>query len=180
MKRSTKLAEWDPYTRPIMTEVEGTVDYEDIVEGVSVVEAADEATGRPDLIPAMAMAAVAEQGMVAYDNAQLFARAEHLATTDALTALHNRRHFFADKLPVLASMSHIVIKAQVDSWHHHRQVQAFHITFDGSPALPGSMVVRVTVQEVERANLGRALALGIRHGPLREQDMHRAHQAQCF
>ena len=45
VKRSTKLAEWDPYTRPIMTEVEGTVDYEDIVEGVSVVEAADEATG---------------------------------------------------------------------------------------------------------------------------------------
>jgi DNA-directed RNA polymerase subunit beta' len=45
VKRGTKLAEWDPYTRPIMTEVEGTVDYEDIVEGVSVVEAADEATG---------------------------------------------------------------------------------------------------------------------------------------
>ncbi|HEY7765145.1 MAG TPA: DNA-directed RNA polymerase subunit beta' [Aestuariivirgaceae bacterium] len=45
VKRSTKLAEWDPYTRPIMTEVEGTVEYEDIVEGVSVVEAADEATG---------------------------------------------------------------------------------------------------------------------------------------
>jgi DNA-directed RNA polymerase subunit beta' len=45
VKRGTKLAEWDPYTRPIMTEVEGTIDYEDIVEGVSVVEAADEATG---------------------------------------------------------------------------------------------------------------------------------------
>jgi DNA-directed RNA polymerase subunit beta' len=45
VKRGTKLAEWDPYTRPIMTEVEGTVDYEDVVEGVSVVEAADEATG---------------------------------------------------------------------------------------------------------------------------------------
>jgi DNA-directed RNA polymerase subunit beta' len=45
VKRGTKLAEWDPYTRPIMTEVEGAVEYEDIVEGVSVVEAADEATG---------------------------------------------------------------------------------------------------------------------------------------
>ncbi len=45
VKRGTKLAEWDPYTRPIMTEVEGTVEYEDVVEGVSVVEAADEATG---------------------------------------------------------------------------------------------------------------------------------------
>jgi diguanylate cyclase (GGDEF)-like protein len=39
-------------------------------------------------------AALAEQGMVAYDNAQLFTRAEHLASTDALTSLHNRRHFF--------------------------------------------------------------------------------------
>ena len=45
VKRGTKLAEWDPYTRPIMTEVDGAVDYEDVVEGVSVVEAADEATG---------------------------------------------------------------------------------------------------------------------------------------
>jgi DNA-directed RNA polymerase subunit beta' len=45
VKRGTKLAEWDPYTRPIMTEVEGAVEYEDVVEGVSVVEAADEATG---------------------------------------------------------------------------------------------------------------------------------------
>jgi DNA-directed RNA polymerase subunit beta' len=45
VKRGIKLAEWDPYTRPIMTEVEGTVEYEDVVEGVSVVEAADEATG---------------------------------------------------------------------------------------------------------------------------------------
>jgi DNA-directed RNA polymerase subunit beta' len=45
VKRGTKIAEWDPYTRPIMTEVDGTVEYEDVVEGVSVVEAADEATG---------------------------------------------------------------------------------------------------------------------------------------
>jgi DNA-directed RNA polymerase subunit beta' len=45
VKRGTKIAEWDPYTRPIMTEADGTVEYEDVVEGVSVVEAADEATG---------------------------------------------------------------------------------------------------------------------------------------
>ena len=45
VKRGTKLAEWDPYTRPIMTEVDGTVEYEDVVEGVSVNEVADEATG---------------------------------------------------------------------------------------------------------------------------------------
>ena len=45
VKRGAKLAEWDPYTRPVMTEVDGSVEYEDVVEGVSVVEAADEATG---------------------------------------------------------------------------------------------------------------------------------------
>jgi len=45
VKRGTKLAEWDPYTRPIMTEVDGTVEFEDVIEGVSVNEVADEATG---------------------------------------------------------------------------------------------------------------------------------------
>jgi DNA-directed RNA polymerase subunit beta' len=45
VKRGAKLAEWDPYTRPIMTEVDGAVEFEDVVEGVSVNEVADEATG---------------------------------------------------------------------------------------------------------------------------------------
>jgi DNA-directed RNA polymerase subunit beta' len=45
VKRGARLAEWDPYTRPLMTEVEGTVEFEDVVEGVSVHEVADEATG---------------------------------------------------------------------------------------------------------------------------------------
>ena len=45
VKRGTRLAEWDPYTRPILTEAEGTVEFEDVVEGVSVNEVADEATG---------------------------------------------------------------------------------------------------------------------------------------
>ncbi len=45
VKRGMKLAEWDPYTRPILTEVDGTVEFEDVVEGVSVNEVADEATG---------------------------------------------------------------------------------------------------------------------------------------
>jgi DNA-directed RNA polymerase subunit beta' len=45
VKRGTKLAEWDPYTRPIMTEVDGTVEFEDVVEGISLNEVADEATG---------------------------------------------------------------------------------------------------------------------------------------
>jgi len=43
--RGQRLAEWDPYTRPILTEVSGTVKYEDVVDGVSIKEVADEATG---------------------------------------------------------------------------------------------------------------------------------------
>ena len=45
VKRGQRLAEWDPYTRPIMTEVEGTAQFEDLVDGLSVQESADEATG---------------------------------------------------------------------------------------------------------------------------------------
>jgi DNA-directed RNA polymerase subunit beta' len=45
VNRGQRLAEWDPYTRPIMTEVTGTIDFEDVVDGVSVLESADEATG---------------------------------------------------------------------------------------------------------------------------------------
>ncbi|MEJ8575050.1 DNA-directed RNA polymerase subunit beta' [Microbaculum marinum] len=43
--RGQRLAEWDPYTRPIMTEVDGVVGFEDLVEGASLTETADESTG---------------------------------------------------------------------------------------------------------------------------------------
>ena len=39
-------------------------------------------------------AALATQGMSAYDNARLFSRVQELATTDELTGQHNRRHFY--------------------------------------------------------------------------------------
>jgi DNA-directed RNA polymerase subunit beta' len=45
VKRGQRLAEWDPYTRPILTEVEGTVAFEDLVEGQSMSETLDESTG---------------------------------------------------------------------------------------------------------------------------------------
>ncbi len=45
VERGDKLAEWDPYTLPIMTEKEGTVNYLDLVEGLSMTERLDEATG---------------------------------------------------------------------------------------------------------------------------------------
>ncbi len=45
VKPGQRLAEWDPYTRPILTEVDGVVGYEDLVEGASLSESTDEATG---------------------------------------------------------------------------------------------------------------------------------------
>ena len=45
VKRGQRLAEWDPYTTPIITEVGGKVRFEDLVDGLSVREEADEATG---------------------------------------------------------------------------------------------------------------------------------------
>jgi DNA-directed RNA polymerase subunit beta' len=45
VKRGTRLAQWDPYTRPILTEVDGVVDFEDLVEGSTVREQTDEVKG---------------------------------------------------------------------------------------------------------------------------------------
>ncbi len=45
IKRGQRLAEWDPYTRPILTEVDGLVDFEDLTEGLSVNEQTEETTG---------------------------------------------------------------------------------------------------------------------------------------
>ena len=39
------LAEWDPYTIPIITEKKGTANYVDLVDGVSMREVMDEGTG---------------------------------------------------------------------------------------------------------------------------------------
>ncbi len=45
VEKGTKLAEWDPYTLPIITEKEGIVGYVDLIEGMSMREILDEATG---------------------------------------------------------------------------------------------------------------------------------------
>jgi DNA-directed RNA polymerase subunit beta' len=45
IKRGQRIAEWDPYTRPILTEVEGVIGLEDLVEGQSMSETLDESTG---------------------------------------------------------------------------------------------------------------------------------------
>ena len=43
--RMQKLAEWDPYTLPIITERGGEVEYLDLLDGVTIVERMDEVTG---------------------------------------------------------------------------------------------------------------------------------------
>ena len=45
VKRGTRLAQWDPYMRPILTEVDGVADFADLVDGVSVKEQTDEMKG---------------------------------------------------------------------------------------------------------------------------------------
>ncbi|MDX2050304.1 MAG: DNA-directed RNA polymerase subunit beta' [Rickettsiaceae bacterium] len=45
VKRGQRIAEWDPYTIPIITEKSGKVVYHDFVDGVSVRDITDDATG---------------------------------------------------------------------------------------------------------------------------------------
>jgi DNA-directed RNA polymerase subunit beta' len=45
VQKGQKLAEWDPYTIPIITEKDGFANYVDLIESVSVREVVDEATG---------------------------------------------------------------------------------------------------------------------------------------
>ena len=45
VSRQQKLAEWDPYTLPIITERNGTVEYLDLIDSITLVERVDEVTG---------------------------------------------------------------------------------------------------------------------------------------
>ncbi|MEM6537816.1 MAG: DNA-directed RNA polymerase subunit beta' [Pseudomonadota bacterium] len=45
VERGQRIADWDPYTVPILTEVAGKVKFEDLTEGFSVQVVTDEATG---------------------------------------------------------------------------------------------------------------------------------------
>ena len=45
IEKGTKLAEWDPHTRPIITEREGIANYVDLVDAISMADVVDEATG---------------------------------------------------------------------------------------------------------------------------------------
>ncbi|UIJ44495.1 DNA-directed RNA polymerase subunit beta' [Sphingomonas cannabina] len=45
VSKGDRMAEWDPFTMPVITETGGTVKYQDLIEGKTMAEQADEATG---------------------------------------------------------------------------------------------------------------------------------------
>ena len=45
IEKGKKIAEWDPYTLPVIAETSGTVNYMDLVEGTSLTETMDDSTG---------------------------------------------------------------------------------------------------------------------------------------
>jgi DNA-directed RNA polymerase subunit beta' len=45
VSKADKIAEWDPYTIPIITEKSGKVSYKDLLDGISIRDVLDEATG---------------------------------------------------------------------------------------------------------------------------------------
>jgi DNA-directed RNA polymerase subunit beta' len=50
IKAGTKLATWDPHTRPIITEYAGTIRFEHVEEGVTVAKQMDDVTGLATLV----------------------------------------------------------------------------------------------------------------------------------
>ncbi len=45
IKANTKICEWDPYTTPVIAEKSGIASYVDLIDGVSIQETTDDATG---------------------------------------------------------------------------------------------------------------------------------------
>ncbi len=45
VKKGTKICEWDPYTTPVIAEKDGIANYVDLIDGVSIAETTDDATG---------------------------------------------------------------------------------------------------------------------------------------
>ena len=44
------IANWDPHTHPIITEVEGTVEFLDFIEGITIIKQTDELTGLSSIV----------------------------------------------------------------------------------------------------------------------------------
>jgi diguanylate cyclase (GGDEF)-like protein len=91
-------------------------------------------------------AALAGGGMVAYDNAQLFAQVQLLATTDGLTGIDNRRHFFtrAEQDLAQAHDRHTPMTAIMLDIDHFKQVN------DRYGHQVGDQVIQVVAERVRR------------------------------
>jgi len=50
VKQGQVVANWDPHTHPVVTEVEGKIKFEDFVDGVTVTEQVDEFTGLTSIV----------------------------------------------------------------------------------------------------------------------------------
>ncbi len=105
VKPGDKLAEWDPYTLPVISEVNGIVHYMDLVDGVSMREAVDEATGLTKRVVAdwkqYARGADLKPRLVLRDkddNPLLFANgaeARYFLAVDAILAVENNAKIHA-------------------------------------------------------------------------------------
>jgi diguanylate cyclase (GGDEF)-like protein len=65
-------------------------------------------------------AALVGQALVAYENARLFSRVQELATTDSLTGIANRRHFFDRAAPLLRAARRPITALMIDIDHFKR------------------------------------------------------------
>ena len=45
IKKGDKICEWDPYTTPVIAEKSGIANYVDLIDGISIAETVDDATG---------------------------------------------------------------------------------------------------------------------------------------
>ena len=50
MKQGQVVANWDPHTHPVVTEVAGKLKFEDFLDGVTVTEQVDEFTGLTSIV----------------------------------------------------------------------------------------------------------------------------------
>jgi diguanylate cyclase (GGDEF)-like protein len=92
-------------------------------------------------------AALAEQGAVAYENARLFSRVEELATTDGLTSLATRHHFWRlaeDRLAAAARDGRPLAAVMLDIDH-------FKLVNDTHGHATGDAVLRVVADRLRTA-----------------------------
>jgi diguanylate cyclase (GGDEF)-like protein len=97
-------------------------------------------------------AAIAGQGMTAYENARLFSQVRTMATRDGLTGLFNRNHFFAEAGRLIDARPRTVAAIMVDIDHFKRINDTY-----GHPV--GDEVIRAVARRLRDA-LGDRGVLG--------------------